>query len=377
MRRLVGLLLIVLAWVAAPAGAQPPPAGPTNISNTPGDSTAPAIAVAAAGARHVAWQEDNGQVYVARSDTGGWTSGSLVTGDSPAMAAGSDGQPNLVYVADDGTGNLEIYHSQWATDGWSPPINISLTSGASAAPDIAVAADGTPHFVWTDATPGEPTLYHGTPSGAGPVYNARGTAPAIAMDSSDQVHLVWQEPDDRTGLGEVYHIFMRSAAGQSWSFAERLSNSSDVDSRAPDIVIDPQGTVHVAWIEGGAVQVRSGQPANFSPAVTLSDVATGTPGVRLAADTAGNVFAAWTEGGTRVRAAVRWASTSAWETPQTVAEGLAGLGALALDAGPAGTAQLAWSAHPSGSTAGEIYVKTVEFAPPAMHKVYLPLIARR
>jgi hypothetical protein len=349
-------------------------AGDGNISNTLSDSSQPAIAVAPDGERFAAWEEDGTQVYTAVEGQAGWLVGPLADGDSPALTTALDGTAHLVYAADDGTGNLEIYHSRWSAGGWSPPGNISRTSGTSAGPDVAIAADGTPHFVWTDSTPGEPTLYQGTPDGAVPVFSARGTAPAISIDNSDQVHLVWQEPDDNTGLGEVYHIFMRSADGQTWSFAERLSNSSDVDSRTPDIVIDSQGMIHVAWIEGGAVQVRSGQPANFSPAVTLSDVATGTAGVRLAADTAGNVFAAWTEGGTRVRAAVRWASTSAWETPQTVADGLPGLGALALDAGPAGTAYLAWSAHPSGSTAGEIYVKTVEFAPPAMNKIYLPLI---
>ncbi|MFQ5852398.1 MAG: hypothetical protein ACE5JU_17685, partial [Candidatus Binatia bacterium] len=184
--------------------------------------------------------------------------------------------------------------------------------------------------------------------------------------------LVWQEPDDDTGLGEVYHI-----VGPTWSFAELLSNSQDVDSRTPDLAISRDGTIHVAWVEGGAIRVRSGQPASFSSAVTISGVATDTAGVQIAPDAAGNVFAAWTEGSARVRAAVRWGGTAVWAAPQTVADGLAGLDTIALDAGSDGTVHIAWSAYPPDDTAGEVYVTTVEFMPPAMNKVYLPLIARR
>ncbi|RME47655.1 MAG: hypothetical protein D6791_05290, partial [Chloroflexi bacterium] len=351
-------------------------AGDGNISNTSTDSGGPAIAVAADGTRFVAWEEEGTQVYTAVEGQAGWLAGPLADGDSPALAAAPGGIAHLVYTADDGTGNLEIYHSRWTATGWTPPANVSQTSGTSAEPDVAVAADGTPHFVWTDSTLGEPTLYQGTPDGASPVFNARGTAPAIAMDSSDRVHLVWQEPDDDTGLGEIYHIFMQSGNGQTWSFAENMSNSPDVESHTPDIAIDAQGTIHIAWVEGNAVQVASGQPANFGPPTVLSEVATGTASVRIAADTAGNVFAAWTEEGVRIRIAMRPAGTSTWTPAQTVADDLAGLGTLAIDARADGVAHIAWSAYPAGSTAGDIYVRAVQVAAPTMRKVYLPLLRR-
>lgn len=370
MRRLSLLALLLLTFVAGPAGAQPSPAGPVNVSDTPGESTAPTIATPAGGTRHVAWQEEDGFVYTAIGDTTGWITSSFSIGDSPVLAAGSDDVVHLAYVADDGTGNLEIYHSRWSAGSWSPPANVSLTSGASADPDLAVAPDGTPHFVWVDATPGTPTLYHGTPDGANPVFEAQGTAPAIAVDGEGQVYFAWQETDADTGLDEVYY---------TWSggiFAVNLSDSPAVDSRTPDLAIMPDGTVHAAWIEGGAVETRSGQATSFTTPTQLSEVATGTAGVQLASDGAGNLFAAWTEDESRVEATVRWAATSTWDTPQTVIASLIGLEAVALAAEPDNSVQMAWSTYPPNGIAGDIYAATVEFALPASHNVYLPLLAR-
>lgn len=332
----------------------------TNISSTSGDSTHPALAVVS-GIRHAAWQEDDGQVYVATDETAGWEASPFILGQSPALAAGPDGTVHLVFVADDGTGNLEVYYSRYTDAGWSAPTNVSHTSGPSTAPDVAVASDGTVHFVWSDTTPGEPTLYHGwrlgSQRGAAPVLDARGTAPAVAIDPSDRVHLVWQEPDDHTGLGDVYHIYADGAGGREWSFAENVSFSPDVESQAPDVIIGPNDEVHVVWIESNVVQVRSGTPMSLGPAVVLSEAGVvGSP--RLGVDTAGNVFAVWTENNQRVQAGVRWLNAPGWESGQTVAGELSGLGDVAVSAGAEATLHLAWSALPSGGTEHDIYAFT-------------------
>lgn len=344
--------------------------GDGNVSDSSGDSRVPTLAVGADGTRYVAWEEDGQQVYVAVEGVAGWLVEPLSAGMTPALAAVATDTAHLVYTADDGTGNLEVYYSRWSGDAWSPPRNVSLTSGASTTPAIAVAADGSPHIVWTDLTAGEPTVYYGTLEGTTPILNARGTAPALAVQG-EEIHLVWQEPDGTTGLGEVFYLH---GNGATWSFAENLSNSPGVASTAPDVAITPDGTLYVVWNEGGKVVLRSGRSLNFSPPRELYG---GTDGgqVRIASGGMGEIAVVWSEAGRRVRLVERLAN-GAWTAPRTVAEGDAGYGGVALRYGPQGKIHVAWSA-PGRDGAADIYIRALSpMTAPAEHRVLLPLVTK-
>lgn len=384
-----GLLLALLVappLLAQPAGAArvaarreaphqrlllPASAGVTNganISQTAGDSIAPAVALDADGALHVAWEEEGAEIYAAQHTAGGWTSEPLVGGQSPAMASEPGGGPHLVYSADDGSGNLEIYHTAWTPSGWGAPANVSQTSGASLEPDVTTAA-GVAHYAWTDLSPGDPIVYYGTPLGAGPVLDARGTLPALSVGPGGEPHLVWQEPDEDTALGEVFLIYASAGADRDWSFTHNLSVSPDAESHSPDVAVGPDGAAHVVWVEGDRIIVRSGEAPSLAAAIPLSAAPSANP--RISADADGNVYAAWTEDA-RVRASVRWVGETIWQPPRTVADGLTNLGAVAV---AAGTNQLhvAWSAAPTGDTDGDIFMATIGFG--TERRAYLPLVA--
>ncbi len=186
-----------------------------------------------------------------------------------------------------------------------------------------------------------------------------------------EIHLVWQEPDDTTGRGEVFYLH---GDGTTWSFAENLSNSPEVVSQAPDIAVAPDGTVYVVWNEGGKVVLRSGRSLNFS---AVRELYSGTDAgqVRIAIDNAGDVAVAWEEAGRRVRLVQRPAG-GAWTAPQTIAEGDAGFEGVALHFGPQGQVHVAWSA-PGRGGAGDVYIQALSpAAPPAEHRVFLPLVTR-
>jgi len=345
--------------------------GDGNVSDTPGDSRWPAVTVGPDGTRYLAWEEDGQQVYAAVEGPAGWLIEPLAEGMTPALASGPDSAAHLVYAADDGTGNLEVYYSRWTGDAWTPPRNVSATSGASTTPAIAVAADGSPRFVWTDQTAGEPTIYYGTLSSTTPIVNARGTSPALAVHG-EEIHLVWQEPDDTTGLGEVFYLH---GDGTTWSFAENLSNSPEVASQTPDIAVGADGTVYIAWNEGGKVVLRSGRTLNFAPAIDLYSGADAGQ-ARIAVSSAGDLAVAWDEAGRRVRL-VEHPVGGSWIAPQTVAEGDLGFEGVDLGFGSQRTVHVAWSAPGRGGVA-DVFIRQIWLTSgPPRHWIFLPLVSKQ
>jgi hypothetical protein len=67
--------------------------------------------------------------------------------------------------------------------------------------------------------------------------------PAIAMDSSDTIHVVWE--DDTPGNWEIYYK-KSTDNGTSWSAARRLTWTLG-DSHRPAMAIDSSDIIHVFW----------------------------------------------------------------------------------------------------------------------------------
>ncbi len=81
------------------------------------------------------------------------------------------------------------------------------------------------------------------------------THPAIAIEgpTADKpysaLHLVWSEHiPDENAPGEIYYSYSPDG-GFTWYGPVNLSNSPDIPSEHPAIVVDGRGTVHVVWEE--------------------------------------------------------------------------------------------------------------------------------
>ncbi|NPD89985.1 MAG: hypothetical protein HGN29_14830 [Asgard group archaeon] len=72
------------------------------------------------------------------------------------------------------------------------------------------------------------------------------SAPSFAIDSLDQVHVVWK---DISGLGgsteEIYYKYRRPGLG--WSTTEVISTEGTGFCTLPDVAIDIYDNVHVVW----------------------------------------------------------------------------------------------------------------------------------
>ena len=230
---------------------------------TSGDSIFPAIAIDGNGTIHVVWDantSETDEIYYRKSPNGGttwstaqrltWTSGSSTT---PAIAVDSGNTIQVVW-GDDTSGNPEFYYKKSADGGaaWSPAQRLTWTSGKSYDAAITIDSGGALLVVWSDDTPGNYEIYYKRSTDGGITWGAakkltstslESILPAIAIDSSNAIHVVWE--DYTPGNPELY--YKRSAdGGATWSALQRLTWTSG-DSASPAIAIDSSGAIHVVW----------------------------------------------------------------------------------------------------------------------------------
>ncbi|MBP1768787.1 MAG: protein containing BNR/Asp-box repeat [Candidatus Aminicenantes bacterium] len=196
---------------------------------TSGFSASPDIAIGSGDAVRVVWHDDvvwtdgtpgNAEIYYKGSDDGGttWTTARRLTWTadssySPAIALDSGGSVQVVWY-DDTPGNYEIYHKR-STDGgtsWTAAKRLTWTADASEEPDMAIDSGDIISVAWDDDTPGLSEIYYKRSTDGGTTWTSSKRLtwtsgwsgyPAMATDSTDTVHVVWE--DDTSGNYEIYY----------------------------------------------------------------------------------------------------------------------------------------------------------------------------
>jgi hypothetical protein len=123
---------------------------------------------------------------------------------------------NTVYVLweDDTAGNYELYYRRSADAGatWNAVQRLTWTSGDSFASAAAIDSSNGLHVVWSDYTPGNPDIYYRSRPAGSSTWSAvqrltwtpeDSAVPAMAIDSSDGIHIVWS--DFTPGNYEIYY----------------------------------------------------------------------------------------------------------------------------------------------------------------------------
>ncbi len=141
------------------------------------------------------------------------------------------------------------------TVAWTPPLNLSNDAGASQAPDIAVAPDGTVHAVWTDVTTREMMYSSRAVGGSWSTPEVVATYPnitifmdgdiVVAVGPDGTVHILYA--DDSSGDSEMY--YRSKPVGGAWSAPANISQTPGFRSEFPNVAVSPDGTVHAAWIK--------------------------------------------------------------------------------------------------------------------------------
>jgi hypothetical protein len=238
--------------------------GPTiNVSNTPGGSFTPKIAVLD-NFVHVVWRDTtpgNDEILYTRSVNGGDSfisqvknlSGNADTSTSPAVAVADNNNVHVVW--ENGTSvEADILYRRSLNGGSTFPNiikNLSSNVGSSTAPSIAVSENNV-HVVWSDNTPSlgnVDILYRRSLNGGNTfpniIKNISGSpgvsvVPAIAV-LVNNVHIVWRDSADI--------LYRKSLNGGNTfpNIIENISNNAGL-SNLPTIAVSGS-TVHVAWTD--------------------------------------------------------------------------------------------------------------------------------
>jgi len=191
---------------------------------TSGGSGFPTVGTGPSGRVHLVWREytaGNYEVYFRRSTNGGlnWTASQRLTWNSgaseaPAIGLLPSGNPHVIWQ-DNTPGDYEVYYAKSADAGvtWAANQRLTWTSGASNSPDIAVGPTSHVSAVWADPTPGNSEIYLKRSANWGTSWTANkrltwtsggSEVPAIGVDSSGNLHIVWQ--DNTPGNDELYYL---------------------------------------------------------------------------------------------------------------------------------------------------------------------------
>ena len=235
---------------------------PLNLSNDPGDSRNVAIAASNSNV-YVAWEDNtpgNFEVFYSVSRDSGQSFStprnlSQTPGDSILPKIAVSGPNVYVIWQDESGGPSQIFYSR-STDGgdtFTAPRNLSQAPGAARSPVIAISGTNV-YAAWDDKTPGTHEIFFAHSSDAGATFSAPqnisnsgtfATAPNLAASGND-VYLTWTERTE----ARHYEVFYSSShdGGLSFTAPQNVSQSGTY-SGASVIGISADG-ICLAWIEG-------------------------------------------------------------------------------------------------------------------------------
>jgi hypothetical protein len=283
-----------------------------NVSNSPGDSVFPTIAIDDQGTIHAVWAEQ-WQIVYSRSVDGGQTFTPFVqlstgTGgcvwptlavSGPFVFVGWSQDPDN--ATSDQTKQIMFTRSTNGGGSFSPQVNLSISAGQSQYVSIGVGTNGEVFVVWDDASPTR-ALAMRRSTDCGSTFDPMRqifpvTAPAcippaptsvctpypsvLPASTPGMVFLVWHD----LWNGALQVEFSRSLdSGDTFSAPANISQAP-VDAHCAAITQGPDGRILVAY-EQGRVACQYGDDAamvqslddgmSFSPTVMIHTATTGT-----------------------------------------------------------------------------------------------------
>ncbi len=247
---------------------------PKDISNTPGDSREPSLAVGPDGTLHVVWSdtstgEKNRDIYYSFSKDGGatWGKDPLLPADNISQTKGYSGdavinvdKDGVIHVAwtdtSSGAEKPDIYYVEKKGNAWSKATDISNTPGVSSDPSIASDEGGKTYLAWADTSEKEnvPDIFFAvidSEGHAGKATNVSKTEgissePAIAARGNGHIAIVWSDTSSGMTNPDIFATYSTDG-GANFAKAADISNTEGI-SKYPQVAI-AEGKWHAVWEE--------------------------------------------------------------------------------------------------------------------------------
>lgn len=184
------------------------------------------------GSVFAAWTEYDGALWLARSRDGGrsFTPPRRIAGDAarpargPSLALGSGGRVVLAWtVGEDPDADIRV--SQSLDDGasFAPPRQVGARAARADAPQVALDGDGRLHLVYMEhAGKQPPVIRHARTDGPGLAFGVPRTlspsgeaaaSPQLALDAQGRVHIAWETARGLHTTWDAGAIVPHSGAG--------------------------------------------------------------------------------------------------------------------------------------------------------------------
>src|SRR6266581_4475733 len=315
------------------------------------------------------WQTGN-DLLVRRYNAASGTWGTTLTLDAnantitvPKLYVDASGNAIATWVQSDGTAN-SIWTSRYsaATNTWSAAVQVDNLITIAVDPVATINASGQAAIAWRQpaagtTTPNNLMVARFTTAWQAPALvetrtNDITAAPSIAMDSLNNVQVVWTQSDG-TAVSTYTNRF--SAASGTWGTATLLETGTAATSNA-QVGFDQNGNGFALWQTSNDLLVRryNGATNTFAAAQTLDMSTTAITTPKLYVDASGNAIATWVQSnGTNnvVWSSLFLAATNTWSFARQLSSftnAAAADPAAAINAN--GDAVVVWRQPASGTT---------------------------
>jgi len=190
--------------------------------------------------------------------------------ESARTRIGLDAQNNISVVWDQQHvgGVTEIIYTRSADHGttWSTQVDISHANTESIYPDLAIGTPGDINVVWQKALGAQYDIFFGRSADSGSTWSEplniskttlKSTSPAIAVDLSGNVNVVWSEVV-KFGSTAVFYkdcLYFSRSTNSGVFFSAPLNIAETICPCYPAIAVDPAGRIFVAYRNGGCSAV--------------------------------------------------------------------------------------------------------------------------
>jgi hypothetical protein len=249
---------------------------PINVSNNPGRSEWPSIAVDSKGTVHLVWTDDTpyGQaagdqqiLYAFKPKGGSWSipvnvSNTRYSARFPSIVVDKDDRLHLAwqqFLDLNYWWGWVIFYSQKSESGeWTPPETIWAPAPPSE-PKLAIDSLGNIHMIFCVSysayrvdlfyTMKTPQTGWTRPVGLNPPPREPVMDPSIGVSKKGDVNIIWEAFFVRNdSLFEEEIFYTEKPAGQNWISPINISNTYET-SHSPSLAVDPDNNVHIVWID--------------------------------------------------------------------------------------------------------------------------------